>query len=377
MESPLRFAGSLLAPDNHLFVADCVGCPAWQLCPKTYERQCQLSTKDSERAQFFEHLSERIAKLGGVEARACPGLQRQPELPRVLHIHASSTNYGIVDRVESVGLYGSDVIRLDLKGCPVSLDRLVALGADTRPKVLVLSERDAWFQKFLNRVGEEFFSSVSGPTFTAVIAPNLSFYGHSEHRVWILNRALIQNFTEVMLSRGIPGVFFTYLDESKQDFDWLVSYLRLNPDQHFLATGFDRGSANDANFLTSRLLLIAKIQSEIGRPLNIVLGNIIAREHAIGLAADLFPSRVHLAAASIVQRSIDGSELVRSASGWVTWQKRSYAYGRGAALFAHNRRVLEAAIARRFPKFLGQARKLSRSSPDSDSGLLPFAPPSQ
>ena len=108
------------------------------------------------------------------------------------------------------------------------------------PNVLVVSAKDGWLNRFCQTLDGSFAPSVKELGFSALIGPNLSAYRHTEHRVWLDNRAVCQQFMQQLpLEHGLPAIFHTYLERSAIHQDWLVEYLRLNRSQDHVATGFD------------------------------------------------------------------------------------------------------------------------------------------
>ena len=77
------------------------------------------------------------------------------------------------------------------------------------------------------------------------------------------------------LRHGLPAIFHTYLENSPVHQDWLVEYLKLNPSQHFIATGFDRNAANNRKFARLRIRLLESVERRAGRPLHIVFHTLL------------------------------------------------------------------------------------------------------
>ena len=206
-----------------------------------------------------------------------------------------------------------------------------------------------WLQRFLVNLGEGFFASIKSTKFIAVICPSLSAYHHTEHRVWLVNRALIQNFEEQLLKRGLPGIFFTYLEDSPEHQDWLNQYLLQNPTQEYIATGFDRGAANSAGFFQRRLRILAEAEQAAGRPLRVVLCSLMTSLPRIQFASDLFPGRIHLVASTVFQHSIHGQRLNKITTGleWVGPNSEP----RGWPLFEKNAQTLEEIVLEQVPNF--------------------------
>mgnify|MGYP001098922230 CR=1 FL=1 len=203
----------------------------------------------------------------------------------------------------------------------------------------------------MRKVGEPFARSVQDLGFSAVIGPNLSAYLHSEHRVWLDNRAVCQLFTEFSLRHGLPVIFHTYLEDSLVHQDWLVEYLRLNPTQAFIATGFDCKGGNNSRFVARRIRLLERVQDRAGRPIRIVLHNVLSRVRVARLAHQAFPGRVHLLGRSVVLRSLKGSRLEFDAAGRSSWVKASAGHSPGLELFLQNANRLDEALADMIPGF--------------------------
>jgi hypothetical protein len=215
----------------------------------------------------------------------------------------------------------------------------------------MISGKDGWLRKFYRDLGAEFFASLRRVDFQAIICPNLSAYHHAEHRTWLDNRTLIQLFMERLLESGLPGVFFSYLEDAPVHNLWLTEYLRLNPTQQFLATGFDRKARG--SFLEKRMTLLAQVEQDVGRPLRIILNCIVSRIKEIRVASKLFPGRVHLMGESVFQKSFRGKVLTVGEKGHINWSNGDNRSLPGAELFRHNARALEEALALEAPDFFG------------------------
>jgi hypothetical protein len=251
----------------------------------------------------------------------------------------------------TVGVYSKRAVSIGQSGCPVNERYLRSRGIWAIPKVLVIGGKDRWLRGFSRGVGDEFFSGLTSANISAIVCPNYSAYRHVEHWVWLDNRAIGQRFMGLLLERGLPGIFHTYLEDSRVHIDWLVEYLRQNPSQHFIATGFDRGGANGPKFVSRRLDILTEVERRVGRPLHVVLSNLLTRLCWVNDLAAKFPGRVHLVGQSVFLRSVQGSELYLSANGHLNWRERAEGYERGVKLFQHNADILERAIREKCPDF--------------------------
>ena len=168
------------------------------------------------------------------------------------------------------------------------------------------------------------------------------------------NRALCQQFMGFALRHGLPAIFHTYLENSPVHQDWLVEYLKLNPSQHFIATGFDRNAANNRKFARLRIRLLESVERRAGRPLHIVFHTLLTRLNHVKLAHAAFPQRVYLLGRSVVMRSYSGSSLSFNPNGTSVWQERDMSFHRGMDLFNHNAQQLHEALAEFTPGFFDE-----------------------
>ena len=347
----MRPAGREPAPTNLLSLAvGCPACPRGPWCAKTLGGTCLVPTDPGESARFWEEQGRIVGRVGGVGPRALPPVAAQPDLPALVHVHVKQGPEPATPWPWPIGVYAKDAILLGAAGRPVNARYLRDRGLDGVPKVLVISGTDPWLAAFCRGVGPQFFDGLASWNFAAVICPNLSAYHHAEHRVGLDNRAIVRRFLECCLERGVPAAFHTYLEDAPEHARWLVRHLELNPTQRVVATGFDRGGANDPAFVARRLEILAGVEQAIGRPLRVVLANVLGRLSAIRAAHRLFPGRVHLVGQSVFLRSVKGSELVRS-GGWVAWRPDAREFARGVGLFLKNAEVLRGAIAEQVPGF--------------------------
>lgn len=338
------------APNLLAIAAGCPECPRGQWCAKALGGICLVPTDPGEKARFWDEQDRIVGRLGGVAPRALPPLVAQPDLPPIVHVHVKQGPEPPTPWPWPIGVYAKDAIRLGAPGRPPNERYLRDRGLDAARKVLVISGTDPWLAGFCRGLGPPFFVAVAQSNFGAVICPNLSAYHHAEHRVWLDNRAIAQNFMEACLVRGLPAVFHTYLEDAPEHGRWLVRYLELNPTQGIVATGFDRGGGNDPAFVRRRLEILAEVEQSLGRGLRVVLSNMLTRLWAIREASALFPGRVHLLGQSAFLRAVKGS-LLTYQSGVLRWREDAREYSRGTQLFLRNARVLQEAIADRAPSF--------------------------
>jgi len=335
-----------------LFRDRCVLCPRKKWCARTPRQQCLVPDSELDLARYWAGHSARLKRIGGIDPQALPAVTRQPHLPPIIHVHPDqgfASEAGL--RGMTLGVYSKRAVSLSRTGCPLHDQYLRSRGLSDVRKVLLIGGADRWLQRFSRGIGEEFFKSVASGNVCAVLSPNYSAFGHVEHWVWLDNRAIGQTFMRRLLEWGLPGIFHTYLEDSSVHLQWLTEYLRLNPTQQFLATGFDRGGANDERFVARRLEMLAEVENSIGRPLHFVLCNFLTRLGWVGRLADLFPGRVHLVGQSVYLRSVQGSELQILPNGKLIWKERVKEHTRGLELFRHNAATLEQAIRNRYPAF--------------------------
>lgn len=313
-----------------------------------------MPSEPGEAARFWEEQGQIVDRVDGVGPRALPPVAAQPDLPPIVHVHARQGPEPPISWPWPIGVYAKDVIRLGAAGRPPNDRYLRDRGLDGVVKALVISGTDPWLAKLCRGLGPPFFEGLARSNFGAVICPNLSAYHHAEHRVWLDNRAIVQRFMECCLQRGLPGVFHTYLEDAPEHARWLVRYFQLNPTQHVVATGFDRGGGNNPAFVRRRLEILAGVEQALGRPLRVVLANVLGRLAAIRAANDRFPGRVHLVGQSVFLRSVKGSELTKRGD-WLAWRRAAREYSRGVGLFLRNAEVLRGAIGEKVPGFFDGA----------------------
>lgn len=348
----------------HLLHSLCSPCPRAEWCARTLERLCLLPS-NGEADRHWSYVRERVASLRGVGPRALPPLRTVPNLPIILHTHASSPAGGRTDYSEALGVRGSDVLDSRRNNFCINASYLERENLLASPKVLLLSAQDKWLNRFLQNLGEAFFTSLAASNFAAVFSPALSAYHHAEHRVWLENRAIGQNFLSVCLEREIPAIFLTYLEDHRLHTKWLVDFLKLNPTQAHIATAFDRGGANNFKFVERRLRLLHEVEHRVGRPLRVVLLDVVTRIRAIELASGLFPGRVHLAGGSLFMRSVKGSRLAKNLQGDLYWVKRAKGVSRGWELFNENKRFLAEYLRTRVPSLFEAAAPSGGASSSS------------
>jgi hypothetical protein len=335
-----------------LFRDRCVQCPRKKWCARTPRQQCLVPDGDLELARYWAEHRTRLKRIGGIDPQALPAVTRQPQLPSIIHVHPDQGFALEADmRGMTLGVYSKRAVSLSRTGCPLHDQYLRSRGLSDVRKFLLIGGEDRWLQRFSRGIGEEFFKSVASGNVCAVLSPNYSAFDHVEHWVWLDNRAIGQTFMRRLLERRLPGIFHTYLEDSSEHLQWLTEYLRLNPTQQFLATGFDRGGANDERFVARRLEMLAEVENSIGRPLHFVFCNLLTRLGWVRRLVDLFPGRVHLVGQSVFLRSVKGSVLQILPDGKLIWKERAREHARGLELFRHNAAILEQAIRNRHPAF--------------------------
>lgn len=342
---------SLSVEHPALFVSQCGPCPRAAWCHKSADRLCRVSEDHREAERYWRFQRDRVEHAGGVAPKGLPPVRLQPRLAKVTHIVGREPFDSRRCSGQEFGVYARDTLGPLREGFRIRPRALEKRGLLSVPTVLVISDRDDWLQDFYHFVGEPFAESVQAHNFTAVIGPNLSAYHHVEHYVWLDNRALCQQFTGFALKRGLPAIFHTYLEDSPIHQDWLVEYLKLNPTQKFIATGFDRNAGNNGRFVKRRIKLLEAVERRAGRQLFVVLHTLMTRLNYIRMAHDAFPQRVHLLGRSVLLRSLGGSRLDFKPSGASVWHERDLDYAKGIELFNHNSRRLETALADFVPGF--------------------------
>lgn len=329
----------------------CGSCPRKAWCGQTWRQQCAIPADPEHERRYWELQCERVRLAGGVAPRPLPLVGTQPSLPKVTHILGREGISPDAAWGWTMGVYARNAIGDQRRACEVRSDYLTRRALADVPKVLVVSAEDDWLNRFMRKVGAPFACSVRELGFSAVIGPNLSAYHHAEHRVWLDNRGVCQLFTEFSLRHGLPAIFHTYLEDSRVHQDWLVEYLRLNPTQEFIATGFDCKGGNNPRFVGKRIRLLERVQDRAGRPLRIVLHNVLSRIRVARLASQVFPGRVHLLGRSVLLRSLKGSRLEIGADCRLSWIEASAADAPGLELFRQNARRLDDALAAVNPGF--------------------------
>lgn len=344
-------AAALSQEQPALFLADCAACPRYEFCQRSAKRQCIIPEKEQDVARYWTLQRERVAAAGGLAPQALPPVRLQPRLAKVTHIIGRGPFHAQQSVTPDLGIYARNAIGPLRQGLVVRPEVLDKKGLLTLPKVLVISDRDDWLAGFFQFAGDPFAASVLEHQFTAVMGPNLSAYHQVEHWVWLDNRAMCQQFMGFALKHGLPSIFHTYLEDSPVHQDWLVEYLKLNPTQHFIATGFDRNATSNPRFARRRIKLLEAIERRAGRPLRVVFHTLMTGLKYVKLAHTAFPQRVHLLAHSVVLRSYTGSSLSFEADGTSKWLERDMNFSLGIEMFNHNARQLEVALADFIPGF--------------------------
>jgi hypothetical protein len=334
-----------------LFQGLCGACPRRDWCSQTWRQQCAIPEDPEHAGRYWALQVERVRRVGGVAPKALPPVVSPPVLPKVTHILGREGRNPDAGWGRTMGVYARNALGDLRRRCAIRPDYLRARGLLEPAKVLVVSAEDGWLNRFCGKLGEPFARSVREAGFSAVIGPNLSAYPHAEHRVWLDNRAVCQLVMEFSLGHGLPAVFHTYLEDSAIHQDWLVEYLRLNPTQEFLATGFDCMGGNNVRFVRRRVRMLERVQDRAGRPMRIVLHNVLSRVRIAHLAHQAFPGRVHLLGRSVLLRSLKGSRLEFDAAGRSSWVGASSGHVPGLDLFRQNACRLDDALADVIPGF--------------------------
>jgi hypothetical protein len=336
-----------------IFQGLCGACPRRDWCGQTWRQQCAIPEEPEHGGRYWALQEQRVRRVGGVAPMALPPVVAPPVLPKVTHILGREGTNLDAAWGRTMGVYARNALGDLRRGCAIREDYLRARGLLDVAKVLVISAEDDWLSRFTRKLREPFARSVREMEFGAVIGPNLSAYQHAEHRVWLDNRAVCQLFMEFCLGHGLPAVFHTYLEDSAIHQDWLVEYLRFNPTQEFLATGFDCMGGNNGRFVRRRIRLLERVQARAGRPIRIVLHNVLSRVVIARLAHQAFPGRIHLLGRSVLMRSLKGSWLEFDAAGRSAWVVASAEHAPGLELFRQNARRLDDALAEVIPGFFG------------------------
>lgn len=338
-----------------LFVGLCSPCPRARFCQKSAEQQCLIPETDFERELYWQSQAKRVLDLGGMEPRPLDPLHIQPRLAKVTHIVQRGDKLDPREpRPAVLGVRASDVLGPLKPGLHVQREKLAGRGLLDVEKVLVITAKDDWLDGFVGFVGRPFATSVLQLNFSAVMGPNRSGYHHNEHSVWLDNRALCQTFMGLALEHGLPAIFHTYLEDAQVHQDWLVEYLRLNPSQKFIATGFDCNGTNNERFVERRVQLLHEVEGRVGRKLHVVLHTMLTNLRLIRYAHDAFPRRIHLLGQSVVRDSFMGTSLSFSPEGE---SQRTYCdpdSRPGLALFNRNATMLNEALARHVPGFFDE-----------------------
>lgn len=344
-----------------LFVGLCSPCPRAPFCQKSAEQQCIVPETEFERELYWEAQAKRVRDVGGMEPRPLATLFVQPRLPKVTHIVQRSDKLDPREPRPSVlGVRASDVLGPLKSGLSVQRAKLARRDLLDVDKVLVITAKDDWLNGFVKFVDRPFARSVLQLNFSAVMGPNRSGYHHNEHSVWLDNRAICQTFMKLALEYGLPAIFHTYLEDSPAHQDWLVEYLRLNPSQKFIATGFDCNGTNNDRFVERRIQLLQEVESRVGRKLHVVLHTVMTNLRLIRYAHDAFPRRIYLLGQSVVRDSFMGTSLRFSPDGVSGRTYRDPKFKPGLTLFNWNSARLNDALARFVPGFFD----------DHDSNLL-------
>lgn len=311
---------------------------------------CLIPPKKIEISRYWQIQNEKVTNIYGIAPRRLPKVINQPRIPRITHVHVDQGPLPVYSEYE-LGIYGKNVLRRT-HSFRLNNEYLKKRNLYDQNKVLVLAGKDPFLRELCYNINNNFFDSLNRTDITAIICPFLSDYQHSEHRVGLDNRAISQNFLDSLLKHGLPGIFFTYIDDSEEYLRWLIEFFKLNPTQHFIATGFDRGAASNKSFVIRRLEILKSVEEAIGRPLRVVLSSIMTRLPLIAAASDMFPGRVHLVAQSVYLLSVQGCSLEWVPASHLHRHERDERFAPGWELFEYNAQVLQTAIEMEIPKFV-------------------------
>ncbi|WP_422932188.1 hypothetical protein [Singulisphaera sp. PoT] len=276
----------------------------------------------------------------------------QPRLPKVTHIVQRGDKLDLREpRPTILGVRASDVLGPLKEGLCVQHAKLARRNLLNIDKILVITAKDDWLNGFIKFVDQPFAKSVLRLNFSAVMGPNRSGYHHNEHSVWLDNRAICQTFMKFSLTHGLPAIFHTYLEDSSVHQDWLVEYLRLNPSQKFIATGFDCNGTNNDRFVERRIQLLQEVEGRLDRKLHVVLHTLMTNLRLIKYAYDAFPKRIYLLGQSVVRDSFMGTSLRFSTKGASMRTYRDPNFKPGLSLFNWNSARLNDALASFIPDF--------------------------
>lgn len=332
-----------------LFRSLCDPCPRYKFCSRTPGKRCGIGP---DRKFFWELENQKVDWLGGIDPKALGRVLRQPRLPLVLHVHSGSCPWTTPWR-RTLGVSAKHVLDAD-RGYRLNSRYLRKSGLTLCPKVLQFTGKDPLLRRLLEGCGEQFLSSLNRCDIQAIIVSNLSAYDHADHSTWLDNRAMCQNFLNVLLRAGLPGILHTYLEDAPVHQGWLVDYLRLNPEQHYIATGFDRRRGQSISFVERRLQMLAEVEQAIGRELHIVLCSVLMNLKAIAAASRLFPGRVHLVSQSVFMASVKGRRIEWDRrSGCINQSETDWRYSQGQELFLVNARRFDRLLRERVPLFRG------------------------
>lgn len=343
---------SLKPKSPGLFVGLCSPCPRAAFCQKSAEQQCVIPETEYEQELYWRSQTKRVRDVGGMEPLPLANLFVQPRLPKVTHIVQRGDKLDPREpRPTVLGVRASDVLGPLKVGLSVQRAKLARRNLLDIDKVLVITAKDNWLDGFVKFVDRPFATSVLQLNFSAVMGPNRSGYHHNEHSVWLDNRAICQTFMKLALEHGLPAIFHTYLEDSHLHQDWLVEYLKLNPSQKFIATGFDCNGTNNDRFVERRIQLLQEVESRAGRKLHVVLHTMMTNLKLIRYAHNAFPRRVYLLGQSVVRDSFMGTSLRFSADGASMRTYRDPNFKPGLSLFNWNTVRLNEALARFVPGF--------------------------
>lgn len=304
-----------------LFALYCEPCAIKAYCPRSLQQQCVIPHDPADEARFWSNRRTYLDILGGIEPKRVSEPKKLPRLPQITHVHAESRLDFEFNWPSPMAIDAKDFIHIRHGEARFRIEKLRERFRDSQRLILYFSSKDPWYVGNLHKLMKrKFFDDLATADFDAVICPNLSCYGHSYHYVWQQNRAIIRNFYELAVESELPVVFFTYLEDSKPNQEWLTEFYQLNPFITTIATGFDRKAASNRCFAEIRFRLLQEIQDRIGRPLDILLTSALTSRLAVRRACSHFPGRVKLLGSSIFLRALKGSQLYSTPNDALRWR---------------------------------------------------------
>ena len=257
-----------------------------------------------------------VAEADGIEPRRLPPLARPVVLPRWFQIIGTNRPLFRLIRPEA-GVNLTHACR-SRQMPPMAFGKgraLSEMASDSPGVPLVYFGRDSWFQDRVGWFDPASFQALALFEPGAVIGPNLSAFAGAEHRVWLINRAMCQTVAGRMIEAGLPAVIHLFFEDLSYDVDWAAEYLRMNPTQHHLATGFDYDGDKSAANVNLTLEALQKIERAVGRPLHVILNGVLTRFELIERVERLFPKRCTFCGSSVATgTSLSGRAALREES---------------------------------------------------------------